>query len=58
MLNNEIEQETFTRRLTSQQSRINVLKTQKHNASKVLDSERKHQKAVKAQQNSRNALSA
>ena len=44
--------------LTPQQARLDVLKTQKDNVSKALDSERKRQKVTKAQQNLRNALSA
>jgi hypothetical protein len=43
---------------TPQQARLNALKTQKDNVSKALDSERKHQKVVKAQQNLTKALSA
>jgi len=43
---------------TAQQSRLDALKTQKDNASKALDSERKRQKVVKAQQNLQKAVSA
>lgn len=58
MLIKEIEQRTTTKPLTPQQARLNALKTQKDNASKALDSERKRQKVTKAQQNLRNVLSA
>jgi len=44
--------------LTPQQARLNALKTQKDNVSKALDSERKRQKVVKAQQNLQKAVSA
>ena len=54
----EIEQRIKTNPLTPQQSRLDALKTQKDNASKALDSERKRQKVTKAQQNLRKALSA
>ena len=54
----EIEQRIKTSPLTPQQARLDVLKTQKDNVSKALDSERKRQKVTKAQQNLRNALSA
>ena len=47
-----------TKSLTPQQARLDTLKTQKDNASKALDSERKRQKVTKAQQNLRNVLSA
>jgi hypothetical protein len=54
----EIEQRIKTSPLTPQQARLNALKTQKDNVSKALDSERKHQKVTKAQQNLTKALSA
>ena len=43
--------------LTSQQARLNALKTQKDNVSKALDAERKRQKVVKAQRSLQKALS-
>ena len=54
----EIEQRIKTSPLTPQQARLNALKTQKDNVSKALDSERKRQKVVKAQQNLQKAVSA
>jgi len=45
----EIEQRIKTSPLTPQQARLDALKTQKDNASKALNSERKRQKVVKAQ---------
>jgi hypothetical protein len=44
--------------LTPQQARLDTLKKQKDNVSRALDSERKRQKVVKAQQNLTKALSA
>jgi len=44
--------------LTPQHARLDALKTQKDNVSKALDSERKRQKVVKAQQNLQKAVSA
>ena len=43
---------------TPHQVRLDSLKRQKDNVSKALDSERKRQKVVKAQQNLTKALSA
>ena len=43
---------------TPQQSRLDALRRQKDNVSKALDSERKRQKIVKAQQNLQKAVSA
>ena len=43
---------------TPQQARLDALKTQKNNVSRALDTERKRQKVVKAQQNLTKALSA
>ena len=47
-----------TKSLTPQQARLDALKRQKDNVSKALDSERKRQKVVKAQQNLQKAVSA
>ena len=54
----EIEQRIKTSPLTPQQARLDTLKKQKDNVSKAVDSERKRQKVVKAQQNLTKALSA
>ena len=54
----EIEQRIKTSPLTPQQARLDTLKKLKDNVSKALDSERKRQKVVKAQQNLTKALSA
>ena len=54
----EIEQRIKTSPLTPQQARLDTLKKQKDNVGKALDSERKRQKVVKAQQNLTKALSA
>ena len=54
----EIEQRIKTSPLTPQQARLDTLKKQKDNVSKALDSERKRQQVVKAQQNLTKALSA
>ena len=44
--------------LTPQQARLDALKRQKDNVGKALDTERKRQKIVKAQQNLQKAVSA
>jgi len=54
----EIEQRIKSSPLTPQQARLDTLKRQKDNVSKALDSERKRQKVVKAQQSLQNAVSA
>ena len=52
----EIEQRIKTSPLSPQQARLDVLKTQKDNVSKALDTERKRQKVAKAQQNLQKAI--
>jgi len=45
-----------TKSLTPQQARLDALKRQKDNVGKALDTERKRQKVVKAQQNLQKAI--
>ena len=54
----EIAQRIKTSPLTPQQARLDALKRQKDNVNKALDTERKRQKVVKAQQNLQKAVSA
>ena len=44
--------------LTSQQARLNTLKTQKDNVNNALDGERKRQRVAKARQNLTHAIYA